>query len=152
MNKKPDFGNDLANLNDNVTAAVDDVLQVLQQKRTASRPDIAPREAVTPREQPDSATVVAPSESAKQTPSSPRRQRFASRSRLVPEVDHDEPLENVTTRLRQKTNERLTEAALRQRLKKETPASRQDIIEAALTDWFRKHGYSRSQGEDSTNS
>lgn len=56
-------------------------------------------------------------------------------------LDEHVALENVTTRLRRETNELLTEAALRQRLKKETPATRQDIVEEALQDWFRKHSY-----------
>jgi hypothetical protein len=63
-------------------------------------------------------------------------------------VESEAPLENVTTRLRQKTNELLTESALRQRLKKESPSTRQDIIEAALADWFRTHGYGRGRDEE----
>jgi len=66
----------------------------------------------------------------------------------VPTAERDEPLENVTTRLRRTTNELLTEAALRQRLKKESPSTRQDIVEAALGDWFRKHGYHSGQREE----
>jgi hypothetical protein len=151
MSKQPDFGNDLAALNDNVTAAVDDVLQVLQQKRTANR-SIAGntnQDAAAKHETNGASLVVEAVTAQPAAASSPRRQRSISRSRLTPTVEHDEPLENVTTRLRQKTNELLTEAALRQRLKKESPATRQDIVEAALGDWFRKHGYSRSQAEES---
>jgi hypothetical protein len=73
-----------------------------------------------------------------------RRQRPASRSRLTPIVENDEPLENITTRLRRTANELLTEAALRQRLKKESPSTRQDIVQEALEDWFRKRGYAPS--------
>lgn len=150
MNKQPDFGNDLANLNDSVTAAVGDVLQVLQQQRTASGSIVAKQAEVPPKNKTNDTSAVVEAEVEQPTAaSSHRRQRTTSRSRLTPTVERDEPLENVTTRLRQKTNELLTEAALRQRLKKESPSTRQDIIEAALSDWFRKHGYRRSHAEDS---
>jgi hypothetical protein len=54
----------------------------------------------------------------------------------------DAVLENVTTRLPRDTNERLTDAALRQRLKKVEPATRQDIINEALKEWLERKGYS----------
>lgn len=150
MNKQPDFGDDLANLNDNVTAAVGDVLQVLQQKRTNGNAVVVKQPDAAAKEEPKAASTLGIEETEQPVvASSPRRQRSANRSRLTPTVDHGEPLENVTTRLRQKTNELLTEAALRQRLKKESPSTRQDIIEVALSDWFRKHGYSRSHAEES---
>ena len=141
MNKQPDFGTDLATLNDNVTAEVGDVLQALEQKRTASRRPIVSKKEEPAAEPPQ---VTADNTTAPEQPaatSSSRRPRSSSRSRLTVSIEHEEPVENVTTRLRRKTNELLTESALRQRLKKEHPATRQDIIEAALTDWFRKHGY-----------
>lgn len=148
MNKQTDFGNDLATLNDNVNAEVGDVLSALQQKRTASHPSLITKESPQPKAAADSTpNVGAPPESLA-TSSAPRRQRTAGRSRLALAVERDEPLENVTTRLRQKTNELLTEAALRQRLKKEFPSTRQDIVEAALGDWFRKHGYGRNRDEE----
>lgn len=143
MNKQVDFGDDLAALNDNVSAAVGDVLEVLQQKRVVKRSE----SASTPEEKPP-ATSGEPVSSIPIAANQSRRQRTASRSRLTPTVDREEPLENVTTRLRQKTNELLTESALRQRLKKESPATRQDIIEAALGDWFRKHGYARGRDDE----
>ena len=140
MNKQPDFGTELAILNDTVTAEVGDVLQALEEKRTASRPTIV-RKKEEPAAEPPQVTADKATAPEQPSASSPRRQRSSSRSRLAVSVEHDEPVENVTTRLRRKTNELLTEAALRQRLKKEHPATRQDIVEAALTDWFRKHGY-----------
>ncbi|MBL9165659.1 MAG: hypothetical protein JNL18_23250 [Planctomycetaceae bacterium] len=147
MSKQPDFGNDLAALHENVTASVGDVLQVLQQKRATKLP-----EAIQKTEEIQAAPMrvgeqVAEAESSAGA-SPPRRPRLASRSRLTPTIERDEPLENVTTRLRQKTNGLLTESALRQRLKKESPSTRQDIIEAALGDWFRKHGYGRDRDEE----
>lgn len=51
--------------------------------------------------------------------------------------------ENVSLRLRPETNALLTEAALRQKLKKETPDTRQDIVDDAVQDWLRKHGYAK---------
>ena len=64
----------------------------------------------------------------------PGRQR--SKARPKPNVPESVALVNVTTRIRRETNELLTEAALRQRLAKKTPDTRQDIIEAALQEWF----------------
>lgn len=147
MDKQPDFGNDLAALQDSVTAEVGDLLHVLQQKRSAVRsPTVKKEEPQVPQ------TIPAFSELDPSAPPTvaptPRRQRSLSRSRAVPAIERDEPLENVTTRLRQRTNELLTESALRQRLKKESPATRQDIVEAALGDWFRKHGYATGRNED----
>ena len=49
--------------------------------------------------------------------------------------------ENVTTRLTRRTNELLTEASLRQKLKKVKPDSRQDIIECAILEWLKRHGF-----------
>jgi hypothetical protein len=147
MNKQPDFGNDLATLNESVSAEVGDVLQALQQKRTATRPTIVNKKDPAPGTPAGSTPDLTATHEQPAAVSSPRRQRSASRSRLTPTVDRDEPLENVTTRLRLSTNELLTEAALRQRLKKESPATRQDIIETALGDWFRKHGYGRDRDD-----
>lgn len=147
MNKRPDFGSDLATLNESVSAEVGDVLQALQHKREISRPTVVKKPVPTPVESTQPAEQAAEAEQPS-APSAPRRQRVASRSRLTPTIERDEPLENVTTRLRHKTNELLTEAALRQRLKKETPSTRQDITETALVDWFRKHGYLRSRDDD----
>lgn len=50
-------------------------------------------------------------------------------------------LENVTTRLTRDTSLRLTEAALRQKLAKSKPDTRQDIIEAAVRGWLQDHAY-----------
>jgi hypothetical protein len=151
MSKQQDFGNELAALNDNVTAELGDVLQVLQEKRTVIHPPDR-RKAQEPVANdpggPRSTSTVdtKPIEQAGATSS--RRQRSKHRSRLNLEIERSEMLENVTTRLTFQTNELLTEAALRQRLKKLNPATRQDIIEAALTEWFRKNGYSASGNND----
>lgn len=151
MSKQPDFGEDLAALNHSVSAEVGDVLQVLQQKRSAKKPASVPTTPEPPKVPVESnADAMALPEQPAASPAIARRQRSASRSRLVPASERDEPLENVTTRLRQRTNELLTEAALRQRLKKETPSTRQDIVEAALIDWLRKHGYLRVRDDEAS--
>ena len=147
MNKQVDFGNDLATLNESVNVEVGDVLSALQNKRTASRPSLHTTESPQPKAPTESTLNVGASPEPFAKSSVPRRQRTASRSRLALAFERDEPLENVTTRLRQSTNELLTEAALRQRLKKESPSTRQDIIEAALHDWFRKHDYGRGRDD-----
>lgn len=143
MNKQPDFGNDLAALHENVNVSVGDVLEALQQKRVVKRPEPVAKPAEKPAEPAATSEEPAAVSSTSSVANQPRRQRTSARSRLTPTIEREEPLENVTTRLRQKTNELLTEAALRQRLKKETPSTRQAIIETALGDWFRKHGYRR---------
>lgn len=145
MNKHVDFGTDLATLQENVNVEVGDVLSALQNTRTTSRPALNTKESPEPKAPVESTPHVGASPEPLATSSVPRRQRPASRSHLTLAVEREEPLENVTTRLRQKTNELLTEAALRQRLKKESPSTRQDIVEAALGDWFRKHGYARGR-------
>lgn len=146
MNKH-DFESDLATLKENVATEVGDVLQALQLKRTAKASLTSKKDVEKQSVPPPSGERALESEPVTMA-ASPRRQRASSRSRLTPTIEREEYLENVTTRLRQKTNELLTEAALRQRLKKETPSTRQDIIEAALGDWFRKHGYGRSRDEE----
>jgi hypothetical protein len=65
------------------------------------------------------------------------------RTHSRPRTEEPVVLKNVTTRLCPETDERLTEAALRQRLKKVEPATRQAIIETALRDWLRKQGYAK---------
>jgi hypothetical protein len=140
MSKEPDFGSDLAALNEHVNVEVGDMLKALKQKRAASGQANLKRIEEQAGGQTTS-DVSAVSSENRVKGNSQRRQRSAIRSRLIPVIERDEALENVTTRLRGTTNELLTEAALRQRLKKEHPSTRQDIIEVALQEWFRKHGY-----------
>lgn len=151
MNKQPDFGNDLAALNENVTAAVDDVLQVLQQKRTVGNSGMPKRPEVGTKKQTTDLPIPLKAETEQPVATNvSRRQGSVGHLRLSRTFERVEPLENVTTRLRRKTIELLTEANLRQQLKKESPATRQDIIEAALGDWFRKHGYGGRLGKESS--
>lgn len=55
--------------------------------------------------------------------------------------DDNVVLHNVTTRLSKTTNELLTEAALRQKLAKRKPDTRQDIIEVAVRRWINENRY-----------
>ena len=56
----------------------------------------------------------------------------------------------MTTRLTRRTNELLTEASLRQKLNKLKPDSRQDIIECAILEWLRRHGFIPTTATDDT--
>lgn len=150
MDKRPDFGDDLASLNSGINAQVDDVLLALKQKRAAARRVDAPAASQSTSESvetPATETKRDDAEGSAAAPTEPvtvRKTRTTSRTRFK-SSDNDESLvlENVTTRLIRETNELLTEAALRQKLKKEHPSTRQEIVEAALQDWFRKHSYAR---------
>lgn len=148
MNKQPDFGNDLAALNDNVTAEVGDVLRVLEQKRTATRPVIV-------RKAEESTAAVqntVDAETAREEPAAakpPRGKREPSRPRIAPAIEKEEVWKSITTRLRIETVELLKEACLRQELKKKSPHTGQAIIDEALGDWFRKHGYGRGSDKAS---
>lgn len=149
MNKQPDFGHDLSALNENVNAEVGDVLQALKQKRNAHRPTII-RQAETPASQPSE-----PNTEERIPPTPPtavklqRSPRDAPRSRTTPVLERDEVWKSVTTRLRLETVELLKESCLRQELKKKSPHTGQGIVDEALGDWFRKHGYSRSRVDES---
>ena len=66
------------------------------------------------------------------------------------EQEVNELRENVTTRLTRRTNELLTEASLRQKLNKLKPDSRQDIIECAILEWLRRHGFIPTTATDDT--
>ena len=143
MDKRmPDVGQDLASLATDVTAEVDDVLELLRQKRAGARKVLPMREAaVAPTGPGDDESEPGASEPS--SSDAPRKARAAPRQRTKAAAAAEEEvvLQNVTTRLRRDTNELLTEAALRQKLKKVSPDSRQDIIEAALELWFRAEGY-----------
>lgn len=147
MSKPKDFTSDLANLSHSVEAEFGTIMEVLREKKnkqtpqpssteTASTQNVANGEGSLPRG--IESTVTAPRSAA-----SPPRQRQR------PALSAQTVLQNVTTRLRRETNELLTEAALRQRLKNESPDTRQDIMEEALQYWFRRKGYAqRPAAED----
>jgi len=130
MDRKPDFATDLSAMTANVDAEVGDVLRAISQQK--KKPEVKVVNVAA-------ATDIIGDDPALTSPQ-PRTHMKSRRSPAIVSGE-DIVLENVTTRLRRETNELLTEAALRQRLKKTNPASRQDIVEAALREWFKKHGY-----------
>lgn len=85
----------------------------------------------------------APAERLKPVVVRPKR-----RSSVTPQRTVEAPparRENVTTRLNSETNQLLTEAALRQKLKRASPNTRQDIVETAVCEWLKRQGYDRRQ-------
>jgi hypothetical protein len=130
MDKGSGFQRDLAAMQDEMK----NVAQIIE----ATRPSpVAKRVDVPLAERPAAPPIAAPK------PSSPRSRK------PVESVSSPTPLalplqrSNVTTRLSAETNELLTEAALRQKLKRARPNTRQDIIEAAVGEWLQRHGYGR---------
>ncbi len=138
MSKAKDFSDDLQVISESVQRDVGAVMKLVREEQSAQSKLSSP----DPKKLPTQANEGEGTDSEQAPPASthtrpagtPRpRKRTAPGDQII--------LENVTTRLRRETNELLTEAALRQRLKKETPATRQDIVEEALGDWLRKHRY-----------
>ncbi|MEX2167735.1 MAG: hypothetical protein WD851_00365 [Pirellulales bacterium] len=126
---RPDFAEDLSGIQEDVVNDVGKILELANSTRRESggagtlAPSTAPEITIRrPRVRPDHAKKTVPGQAPVVAP----------RATLV----------NVTTRLSHQTNELLTEAALRQRLKKISPASRQDIMETAIQEWFERNGYS----------
>ena len=128
MDKRPNFLGDVAAVND----SLQDVGSIIAAANNTKTIDIKPRRETAP--------TAAPETVSKATrPEEPRASRPRPRSR--PEPPPPVVLLNVTTRLSRETNDALTAASLHQRLKKLLPATRQDIMEEALGDWLRRHGY-----------
>ena len=141
MSRPTDFSNDLAVVSETVKTDVDAIIKLVRQKDAREGDSrLLPISS-------DHTTDPGPANETHATQPKPSRHR-PSRVRTIgaPSLEQQVILENVTTRLRRETNERLTEVALRQKLKKEDPATRQDIIEAALQEWFQRHGYTSSGG------
>lgn len=138
--KRTDFAEDLGSLADDAKADVGDMLQVLRERRNPTYRRNTSLEA-----EPSETNVAkhAPEMEYSQSTEVTRRASTGG-SRIKVLADVVVPLENVTTRLRVDTNALLTEAALRQKLAKRTPDTRQDIIEAALQLWFRTEGYGKA--------
>lgn len=141
MNRAKDFADDLGAISANVEQEVGRYVRLLRHETTtgARSPETkqgtkkdAPQEMKSGDFAADEDAATPPAETRLRTPGKPRH-KIPLAEQII--------LENVTTRLHRETNERLTEAALRQKLKKQTPATRQDIVEEALREWFRKQGY-----------
>jgi hypothetical protein len=104
-------------------------------------------------------TILELAKQGEKTPTAPAANSASPIGHAISEAsrtDHGNPrenrpqvprtlLQNVTTRLTSQTNDLLTEAALRQRLKKTTPATRQEIMEQAVHEWLVRHGYDSTQ-------
>ncbi|MBX9787496.1 MAG: hypothetical protein K2Y37_01145 [Pirellulales bacterium] len=131
MDRRSDFASDLAAVHSEVAADVGGIIDAVRAKKAskATRPD-----QMQDPERPQEAQITIP-----ERPKAERQRRIRSTPPAEPEARA--VLENVTTRLHRETNELLTEASLHQRLKKLTPATRQDIIEVAVQEWLHANGY-----------
>lgn len=126
---RPSFADDLATIQQDVTA---DVGKILQLAKTQSSPAVEAKVEAVPSTPPIAKEV-------------PRRIRRTTSPVAIETPLVSRTLENVTTRLSRETNELLTEVALRQRLKKKTPDTRQAIIESALREFFQRNGYAKEK-------
>lgn len=131
MNRRPDFASELVTLQSEVAADVGGILDAVKARKTV-RTTTTDQEAGSTKQlaQPDEPRVIPAREKSRRTRSADKLQ-----------VEQSVVLDNVTTRLRRETNELLTEASLHQRLKKRSPATRQDIIEEAVHQWLCANGY-----------
>jgi len=142
MSRTKDFATDLSALSTNVDKDVGRFVKLLRGDRrihsesseSMNKTDASLPASVEARETPvgDPASA-APSE---------HRSRPPARKRQKPQPDELLNLQKITTEIPRETDELLTEATLRQKLKKLKPDTRKDIHNEALQDWFRKHGYS----------
>jgi len=123
------FSDDLQAIQGEVEADVGTILEIARRTKDSNEPGPAAYEKVQVSARP------------KNQPSDPPRPRKPLQPSAEPQP---QLLQNVTTRLSHQTNILLTEASLRQRLNKSTPATRQDIIEAAVQAWLHQHGYHKS--------
>ena len=143
MNKGSDMADELETLSATVENDVGRYVQLFRHDARTAVPRSPRPVKVTPIDPPQTSDASElPVGEPSTVPSRESRPRSEPKPRLKSQLGQPVVLENVTTRLRRETNELLTEAALRQRLKKEMPATRQDIVEEALQEWFRKRGYS----------
>lgn len=130
MTKRADFSKELAAVKSTAEQEVASLLRLVDQSRATTsgnsssiQPKVEVRHHLRQREN-----------ESRQSEVPVRRQTDRERS-------DGTILENVTTRLTRETNELLTEAALRQKLAKRLPDTRQEIIEIAVNEWFIKNGY-----------
>jgi hypothetical protein len=128
---RPGFRADLQAIAGEVEADVGTILELAKQPRTAEPPPATSTKVAQPSKKTQPVTHRANRRPVATPVHSPQLGE-----RCPPPV-----LRNITTRLSYETNLLLTEAALRQRLKKAVPATRQDIIEEAVQEWLRHHRY-----------
>lgn len=58
-----------------------------------------------------------------------------------PDDRFSEMLVPITTKLRRRTYQALRRAYLQQKLRHRLPATQQEIVEAAVSDWLKTHGF-----------
>lgn len=142
MNKRPEFGDDLKVLTTDVETNVAGMLQLLNNGQRDSTQSTKPQGATKlVNEAQLLANEVSNDAGPKQRSNAKRRLASHARQALKAPEEAPIPLVNVTTRLTHAVNQLLTEASLRQRLKRTQPASRQDIIEEAIRVWLIDQGY-----------
>lgn len=126
MDNRPAFAEDFLSLKDEiageVAADVSKVIQVVgsQRPKATAKPEQPLREVLPER------------------PKATRVRDSAATPVIV----------NFTTRIARETLDQLGEAALRQQLKRLSPSTRQSIVQEAVSDWLRRHGYAKGRGSE----
>jgi hypothetical protein len=134
----PQFGDELQTLKDEVNNDVGEILKLAKSHAapkivpTSTKSSVITKIAVDQRES---------QEELKMRPVKPTTLPADQH------VERHQTRQNITTRVCQQTNELLSEAALRQKLKKLKPDSRQDIIETALFEWFQRNLYHHASND-----
>lgn len=121
------FGDELKSINDELDLDVGKILRLAKADSTSPESNASKPPPISRK----SGTSPQPKKPAKPPTSDADRDHAPHKN---------EPRINVTTRLTQGLNQRLTEAALRQKLNKQKPDTRQDIIEIAIVDWLSRRG------------
>lgn len=137
MDKAKDFAGDLAELKASID--VTDVLTALKESRTAS---------------PAKASTAANLKT--EAPARPQRPTTTKTVAELPRRASPKPLPtaaqsfiNVTTKLTPETKAKLRQAALLQAAHGRDPATEYGIVNQAVEDWLKRHGYSRRcKGEE----
>lgn len=124
------FSADVATLQSDVSTDVAGILQIAKERRESKK---GRRTAVDQ----EASKVEAETQTVAPTDRPARHPRAAQR----PKETAPMALNHFTSRLRYDLDERLTEAALHQKLKKAKPDTRQDIFNAAVEKWLQGQGY-----------
>jgi hypothetical protein len=118
-----------------------DKMVFIRGQQTALSADV-PTDTVPPPQRPDST----PRHAITKEPRRPKRPQVRSQPRERKEDEAaltmiDVLLVPLTTRLQPKTANALRRAYLEQKLRRRLPATQQEIVETALSEWLRHHGY-----------
>ena len=132
MDKRPSFENELEAIAYDVETSLKGMVEVLSSKTSSNL-----KQSKQQREEPMTEIEDQSNEAIALEITKGSRRRLIKKS-IAPE---SVVLVNVTTRLSRETNELLTEASLRQRLKRVKPNTRQEVIEVALKEWCERNGY-----------